>query len=230
MDYNVSMTRKLVDEQFFNEWSPAMAYVLGLFASDGTMTVNPRGSRYIDFALTDHELILHVRSALRAKQKVATRSAKNERSKVNYRIQIGSKRLYDQLLRLGFTPNKSKTLALPSIPKTYFPHFVRGYFDGDGNVYFRQHFAKDRQASRWVFSSRFTCGSESFLEALHINLLALGLRGGRIARKKAGFELVFSHNDSFALYRIMYHNAGRMFLRRKRTIFKKAFREFNMRV
>ena len=221
--------RKGVNEEFFDTWSDVMAYVLGLFAADGTMTKNPRGSCYIDFAVTDRELILYVRKALDAKQKLAIRPARNERSKVNHRVQIGSRRMFDQLLHLGFTPNKSKTLVMPDMPAKYFSHFVRGYFDGDGNVYFKRHFAKDRNAYRWVFSSRFTSGSESFLRQLYKKLHSVGLHGGRVAGKRHGFELVLSHRDSVALYRLMYHNAGRMFLKRKERVFRRAFRKFKMR-
>lgn len=206
-----------------------MAYVLGLFAADGTMTKNQRGSCYVDFAVTDRELIVCVREALRSTHKIAIRPPKNPRCKPVYRLQVGSKRLFDRLLSLGFTPNKSKTLVLPTIPHRLRSHFVRGYFDGDGNIYFKRHFAKDRCADRWVFSSRFTSGSKAFLIQLHVTLRAYGVDGGRIATKSRGFELVLSHRDSVALYRMMYHNAGRMFLRRKRSLFEQAFLELHMR-
>ncbi len=36
---------------------PKMAYVLGFFVADGNLTINPRGSRYIEFSSCDKEII-----------------------------------------------------------------------------------------------------------------------------------------------------------------------------
>ena len=50
------------------------------------------------------------------------------------------------------------------------------------------------------------------------------MRGGFIQNKERGYELVFSHKDGLALYRLMYNNAGTDFvcLARKKAIFDKA--------
>ena len=68
--------------------------------------------------------------------------------------------MFEDLQKNGFTQNKSSTLALPVIPKEYVADFIRGYFDGDGNVYFKKHKVRKRKRKKWVFSSRFTCGSK----------------------------------------------------------------------
>lgn len=55
------------------------------------------------------------------------------------RIQISSKTLTADLLKLGCTPRKSLTLKFPNdgIFKSndLIRHFIRGYFDGDGSVF-----------------------------------------------------------------------------------------------
>ena len=47
--------------------------------------------------------------------------------------------------------NKYRINKIPNIPKKYLPHYIRGYFDGDGSIYL------DKQAnsyqSNFVFSS-----------------------------------------------------------------------------
>lgn len=218
---------KRCDHDFFDVWTPEMAYVLGFFAADGNMIMGKQGAKYIGFYSNDRQLLVHVRSCLRSGHKVSGRK-RNGRKHTEYRLQIGSRQLYDRLVQLGFSPNKSKTLQLMHIPKRYMSKFVLGYFDGDGNVYFKQHFAKDRQKKRWVFSSRFTCGSKGFLVDLLRVLRRNRIKGGHIQTKSrnSGFELCLSHRDSIALYRFMYHNAApnTFCLPRKHKLFSKAIR------
>lgn len=214
---------RAVNTNFFKKWSPEMAYVLGFFAADGSMLKNNRGAHFIEFHITDRELLYAIRVALGSNHKIAVRDRHNEKWKIGYRLQIGSKEIYSDLKRLGFSQAKSKTLHFPAVPKKHIRHFVRGYFDGDGNVYFKQHWAKDRNKMRWHFTSRFTCGSHPFLISLLALLRKNGVEGGFILKKERGYELVFSHRDSLALYALMYNNvSGSLFLKRKHNIFQKA--------
>ncbi|MEK7112776.1 MAG: LAGLIDADG family homing endonuclease, partial [Patescibacteria group bacterium] len=209
-----------VNRSFFKKWSREMAYVLGFFAADGTMIVNNRGAHFIEFHSTDRQLISIVKKVLHSNHKISIRSPRSERHKICYRLQIGSKEIFKDLMSLGFMPNKSLILSFPLIPKTVQRDFVRGYFDGDGCVYFKKHKSKDRKEKRWVFTSRFTSGSRKFLQSLHSELNFIG---GFITKKERGYELVFSHRDSLALYKLMYHNdCHNLYLDRKYKLFRKA--------
>lgn len=212
-----------------------MAYVLGFFAADGGMIHNERGAYYLEFNSTDKSLISSTRSLLGSSHAISKRVRRKDRWKQVYRLQIGSKEMFEDLLQLGMTLAKSKTLAFPKVPRKYLTDFIRGYFDGDGTVYFREHYAKDRGKKRWVFQSRFTSGSAGFLKVLHKNLAGYGVKGGFIYKKERGYELVFSHRDSIALYKLMYNNApacasphadrhAGLFLPRKKKTFEKAIR------
>ena len=201
-----------------------MAYILGYFAADGSMVRNKRGAHFIEFVSTDKELICLVRSALQSNHKISER-IREKSQKTLYRLQIGSKEIFSDLRLHGFTQNKSLSLSLPNMPRGYRSHFVRGYFDGDGCVYFKKHWAKDRQKMRWVFTSRFTSGSRIFLEGLLCALRKEGIKGGFITTKNRGFELVLSHRDSLALYRFLYDTIlNGLYLSRKRTLFRKAIK------
>ncbi len=207
-----------------------MAYVLGYFAADGTMIKNNRGAHFIEFHSIDKVLIEIVRSALRSGHKIGVRlrREKNKHWKTAYRLQIGSKAMFIDLSTHGFTRNKSTTIAFPSVPSKYLPDFVRGYFDGDGNVYFKKHYVAARKKRKWIFSSRFTSGSKKFLVTLHTALRGCGIERGFIISKTqhSGYELVLSHRDSLALYRLMYNTAPDtgFFLPRKYKLFQKAIR------
>lgn len=201
-----------------------MAYVLGYFAADGSMVVNNRGAHFIEFTSTDRVLLVNVQKAIASDHVITKRPLRHSAWKQSYRLQIGSKEWFTDLQKLGFTQRKSSTLQFPRIPKRYLHDFVRGYFDGDGGVHFKQYFVKARGKKIWVFSTHFTSGCRSFLITLHEHLLKCGLRGGHISEKERGFQLVFSRRDSIALYRMMYHTtptAG-LFLPRKLKVFEKA--------
>jgi len=203
-----------------------MAYVLGYFAADGSMVQNNRGAHFIEFTTTDKGFLNVLQKRFNSNHKITKRLVKNSAWKQSYRLQIGSKEWFSDLQKLGFTQNKSNTLRFPRVPSEYLTDFVRGYFDGDGCVYFKKHFAKDRGKERWVFTTRFTSGSQKFLKKLLIVLRTSGLHGGFIVGKhtQSGCDLVFSHKDSLALYHFLYKNTKvtELFLPRKYKLFTKA--------
>lgn len=218
--------RRELNHDFFKKWSPEMAYVLGFFAADGSMLQNNRGGYYIEFHITDQIILRHIRTVISSSHKITKRLPRNLKHKILYRLQIGSKEWFEDLSHLGFTQHKSNTLRFPDVPKEYIADFVRGYFDGDGCVYFKKLKYADRRYPRFVLLSLFTSGSSGFLASLWELLRKQGIKGGSLKKKASGFELVFSHKDSVALYRLMYHTIPitGLYLPRKYRLFTKAVR------
>ncbi|MSU74262.1 hypothetical protein EXS57_00595 [Candidatus Kaiserbacteria bacterium] len=220
-----------LNHSFFKEWSPEMAYVLGFFAADGSMLKNNRGAHFIEFTITDRSVLEQIQQVTNSTHRIAERKSKVAKHKTAYRLQIGSKRWFEDLSQLGFMQNKSKKLSLPKIPKKYFGDFVRGYFDGDGCVYFNRLRFADRKKLRWILMTLFTSGCRPFLEFLWTQLKSYGVSGGSLKKKVRGFELVFSHADSIALHHLMYHTGKipELWLPRKRKKLENAIRELQMR-
>ncbi len=213
--------KKEVNKNFFKTWSGDMSYVLGFFAADGSMLQNNRGACFIDFKICDLELLEKIKKSLESNHKISKILAKNKNWKNIYRLQIGSKDIFKDLEKIGFYQAKTKNLNFPKIPREFFGDFVRGYFDGDGCISYGYYSVKDRDKKKFIFSVRFTCGDKSFLEILK-NHLKDKLQGGFIVNKERGYELVYSHKDSLALFDIMYNNVSRcIFLERKYEKFKK---------
>jgi intein-encoded DNA endonuclease-like protein len=212
--------QKNVNKDFFKIWSPDMAYILGFFFADGTITHNKNGSVYFVLQIADKELLESVRSVMRSEHKIAKRVHKKDGS-IFFRLQIGSREIISDLAYLGVTPQKTKRMQLPNIPNEYLGSFVRGYFDGDGNVW-TGDVHKERATKLHTIQTVFTSCSQEFLHALQYELEKNGIYGSCNApSKKNVFRLQYSVKSSILLFRLMYICVlGGLFLERKRCVFE----------
>ncbi len=136
-----------INENFFKNQSPEMAYVLGFIYSDGNL------SNQLDFfsiSQKEPEILYKIKNWMSADHPIV-RKAKQD----IHMLTIGNKVMINDLMSLGLTPNKSLDVKFPVLDKDLHSHFIRGYFDGDGCI---------ACFSTWRLS--FTCGSRQFLEGL----------------------------------------------------------------
>ncbi len=215
---------KKVNKDFFKIWTPEMAYILGFFAADGYITVNKRGGQFWCIHITDKELLESIKEEINAEHKIGIRLPKSSNRSVSYRLQIGSFEMCNDLRNLGFFEKKTRSLAIPNVPEKYFSAFVRGYFDGDGNVW-KGFLHKERKTKTLVLFIAFTSCSSKFLGELKIQLNYHGIEGGSIYRyKKRNFSrLQFSTLGALKFYDFVYNELGisQLFLKRKKDIFEK---------
>ena len=183
-----------------------MAYVLGFFVADGCLTKNSkRNNYYIDFTSTDYDVIRYIRKILSAKQKISKRK-KVDGCKQAYRLQIGSKKIYSDLLSLGMKKNKSKDISYPDIPSVYFSDFLRGYFDGDGYSNCTDYWRSDRRKYSRLFFCGFVSGSKKFLSGLRSQIKKLIRIGdGSLHDHNNNYALVYSGSDTGKIYNFMYN-------------------------
>jgi len=217
---------KAKNENFFKKWSSEMAYILGFFVADGSLTINSRGSQYIDFCITDKDLLLKIRKALDSNHKIGERRTNNKNHKTVYRLQIGSKRMFNDLLKKGVRVDKTGHEVLPKVPKKYFKDFIRGYFDGDGTVCIIKKIRKDRKNKLYIsLMTSFTCLNKNFLVSIRKRLNPI-MDGGGIYYFGNAWRLKFSTADSGKLYKFMYNKKDRIFLKRKKDIFEKFINQY----
>lgn len=220
-----------VDESLFEKWSPDMAYALGFFAADGTLTYNrKRKNYYVEFASTDLEILRKIKKVFCSKHKISTRKYTKPKWQEAYRIQIGSKKIFQDLVRRGFTSNKSLQMVFPTVSNFCLSHFVRGYFDGDGYCFFSHYKRKDRLSIAKVILSGFVSGSRIFLETLKQKLKErAGLVGGTLYYHSRGYRLVYSLRDSQKLYNFMYKDIDKIiYLKRKFLNFQKIIKDYGV--
>ena len=214
-----------VNENFFAKWSSEMAYVLGYFYADGDLIYSPymRG-KYISVCSIDKDSILRIKSWLGSEHIIRERKSQYAGSRTCYILRIGSHKIYNDLLKLGLYQNKSHTIDFPKIPKKYFNHFIRGYFDGDGCIYFEKRLGKKGQMIIKRIRTIFTSGSKEFLEKMLIALQEKGLKNGKIYHSKRSFQLIYPNSDSIKIFTVMYGDTGiNSFFMRKFNIFKEYF-------
>jgi hypothetical protein len=211
---------KYINKNFFKKWSKDMAYILGFLFADGTITCTKRGTSYVAFHSADQRLLHSMARAMHATQKISRRS---ERSGYVYRLQIGSKAMVQDLLDCGLVAGKAQQMRLPKISRQLFGDFVRGYFDGDGNVWSGGIHTK-RKVGATTISAAFTSASHAFLVDLQIQLQNLGICGGSVYQLKTKncSRLSFGKADSLKLYEIMYNTGASdtLYLKRKKRVFE----------
>lgn len=64
-----------------------MAYILGFFCADGSMSKNKRGARFIEFQITDKDLLEKTRTVVGSDHKITIRRRNNNKHKTAYRLQ-----------------------------------------------------------------------------------------------------------------------------------------------
>ncbi|MDO8516119.1 MAG: LAGLIDADG family homing endonuclease [bacterium] len=201
-----------VNEQFFDTWSPVVAYVLGFWFADGYMRKDK--SYRILFFSNDLQIIRSIRGAMGSSHPIRKKSKFDQCWVIN----MCSKRLYQDLEKLGGISCKSKTLSFPNIPANYLRDFIRGYFDGDGSVFFVEYVrTKDKRRTREL-RTNFTSGSRKFLESLMEVLqsnLGLPIKKLGVFNNGGSLKLGYGMKDSDTLLHYMYYDNFPIGLKRK---------------
>jgi intein/homing endonuclease len=133
------MRKYTLNENFFEKIdSEQKAYWLGFISADGTIVVTNKQTNSLRLRINIHEkdrnLLEMFKEDLESdspiKEYVTNKNKKFESKQV--KIDINSKKICNDLFKLGITSNKTNTLTMPNIPINMLQHFIRGYFDGDG--------------------------------------------------------------------------------------------------
>lgn len=147
----------LINENFFkNIQTEIQAYWLGFIMADGYI-----GDRYLQIRLSYKDVyhLLQFREDIQSTHPLKIKFM-NEKYPVA-QIQFTNKQMINDLNCLGLNSNKTGNECFAhGLPKNLYRHYIRGYFDGDGNL----HISK-RNNGKYKSSIRlsFTCASLNFL-------------------------------------------------------------------
>ena len=128
---------RLFKEDFFEKIDcEEKAYLLGLFFSDGSITLDKKRSPNIrlELKISDVDLLLKIKELLNIGSKLIYNKRKG---KETVTLSIRNSKMANDLSKYGIIPNKTYlTKNLPLIPEEFEKHFLRGLIDGDGSIYY----------------------------------------------------------------------------------------------
>lgn len=162
------------DESYFeNVDDEYKAYFLGLLFADGNIhryTGNQEGRRRKGWITQinlnqkeGEEILIELKKRMGDERPLKIYSRLGTAGKyIRHAVSVafGSEKLYNDLTKWGMTENKlEQPRRLPHLPSDLIHHFIRGYFDGDGSVFYSDGKYKHIGAN--------ICGNKIFLEELN---------------------------------------------------------------
>jgi hypothetical protein len=230
---------------FFNKWSHDMAYIVGFTYADGCLQKYRNRIKWA-LSIKDEYILRRFRTILGSGAKIGHYNTKlgsiNGRALTNNRypttcLAITCKEFINSFENMGIPAvRKTFRLKIPNnIPKKYLPDFIRGYFDGDGSVMFREEVDSDGRAifreedpkeKRKTIKVQFAGYYRFLIEIRKAIIKELGfvppkpikIKGERIY----GFS--FTGVNAIKFGKWMYNTGSDLFLTRKFKIWTEAFK------
>lgn len=207
---------RIVKEDFFENISePDKAYLLGFIMAGGNINES-RGALIIDQKNLEKTLLIEIAERIGRGIKVRAQKGRN-----TVRIWVGNKKLIEDLEKWGVSERKAKTLSfervINGVSKNLWPHFLRGYLDGDG--YIKVVF-KDGAFQRAEVA--FVSSSKKALEDTMFMLSELGLPETALKyyeNQEIGYLRYTKGRGSEDLLRLLYRDAD-PFLTRRANLLK----------
>ncbi len=127
------MRKYNLNEYFFNELNENSSYWLGFLFADGSVRMKDGKSGELRLKLKDTDKN-HIEKFLKdIKCDKPIKCGTDNKSKY-CSVTLYSNLLVNSLFNLGCVNNKTQKIRLPELDESLIPHFIRGYFDGDGSI------------------------------------------------------------------------------------------------
>lgn len=199
-------------------WNPAMAYAVGLMATDGNLS--SRKGR-LSLVSKDADLIETFRRCLHLEAPIAPIRTVTG---IHHKVQWCDRDLYEWLLRVGLTPAKSRTIGPLAIPDGLFADFFRGCIDGDGSVLVYTDTYHAARRPQYVYERLYVSlvsASRRFLDWIKTHVgRTVGVSGAIYRSGPADrplWVLRYAKGESITLLGWMYHAPDVPCLARKRA-------------
>ncbi len=189
------------------------AYWLGYLCADGTVSCVPNrssgGNCYqVSLVSKDEDIFKFAQAIGYPQNKVVKREG-------IFGISLTSKKMHDDLVRLGCGHHKTETLKiLPTVSPDLFRHLVRGFFDGDGTIHYTN--------GHLVFG---LCGTKELMEYMREILhVTCGTRKNHAVthHPSAGKVWYIEYNGNKQCTRIFgwLYEGATVYMERKREVWK----------
>jgi hypothetical protein len=212
------------------EWTPELAYVVGLLTTDGNLS---KDGRHIAIKSADLQLLRTIKKCLNLSNKITKTKNNGWAKKSYYRLQFSKVQFYRWLLKIGLFPNKTYTIGALRVPDQYFRDFLRGHLDGDGDIDVYKDYYNTFKNPKYIYDRifvRFRSASRRHMEWLRSKIFnILSIKGhlngeGRNSSKTTMWILKFGKKDSLKLLSWLYYSPNIPCLKRKRKIAERFIR------
>lgn len=208
-----------LNDDFFKDQTPNMAYVLGLIAADGNVAKN-ENCISIELEKTDVKLLEEINQITGNTRplKFYTHDHHNGAYTEAVKFQAWSAEWKQDLATYGIVPAKTYVIVPPvRLKKELYIYYLKGYFDGDGSFYVR----KDCDTSGVI---SFIGASKPLVKWVQ-NVLVnqYGIITGEISTRvlNSGHYFykfcVYNHNGIKQLYHLWYDDPTILSLDRKKA-------------
>lgn len=217
--------RKVPDESVFvNGINKTSAYILGLIYSDGCLSYDNHCHRFkITISLNDEDLMHEIHQLMTPQKKLYEYTHPKGRGP-SYSVISCNENDIEFLRSKGVTERKSSNIIFPNIDDEFVHHFVRGYFDGDGSVYFNNtstNYNNNKKYYKYINAS-FTTGSMNFAYQLcsvlrNNGIVSHVLQDSRV-ENNSWYVKIYDRQSLKAFYEWIYRDAD-LYLERKKLKF-----------
>lgn len=220
---------KLPNKNF--EWTPKIAYVIGLLTTDGNLS---KDGRHVTLRSSDIQLLKTFKKCLPLSCNLNIIQTKNDgfAKRPCYKIEFSNVQFYRWLLKIGLFPAKTYTIGKIKVPKNYFRDFLRGHLDGDGSVWTYKDCWNTFKNPKYIYTRlfvRFMSASKVHMCWLRKIIYKIIFIKGHVFERKPWrsdqttsiHELKFAKKDSVKLLSWIYYNRNVPCLKRKRKIAEK---------
>lgn len=193
-----TIQRYNINQDYFKTWSCNMAYIFGFWCAVGCIYQGQM------FDITIHKKDKYILKKIAEELKYEGNLYDSVNKQVS-RINFNCVEVYKDIVNLGGKEFKSLDLIFPNIPSEYLSDFIRGYFDGNGNIWK----IKGRR-----INTAFVCPNKRFLNTLwDILKNEANVEGG--SYNPLDCSLKFGKKDSLKIGEYIYKNSPELFLKRK---------------
>jgi intein-encoded DNA endonuclease-like protein len=203
------------------------AYWLGFLYADGCVRKNKSGNQIVlKLSLKDENHLNLFKSNIESQHKVSynrnyTTSKKGTPSfSDTCVIRISSNKLVEDLIRQGCEPRKTFTIDRPNIDEKFYKHFIRGFYDGDGNFFYSE---KTKMSVVTI-----VCASEKFREFL-IEVISKIPNIGKIHEDKQKYTIKIVNIVGIVSFLDYVYKESNIHLNRKKEYYER-YKEYRRNI
>ena len=219
--FELTNRRYNVNHNYFdNIDNEEKAYWLGFLYADGYIRERKSGnSLELKLSINDVEHLKLFRNSIESNHLI-----KESVSKVNYKggvslshmahLAIYSSKLVDSIKSVGIHARKTFTICKPKIDEKLLPHFIRGYFDGDGSFSFNP--------TKYIIKTQIVSASDEFKQFIIDELGRNNIKINLYSEIKLQIQ---NKVDNLKFYNYIYENA-KIYLNRKKEKYEEFRRHY----